>query len=106
MIALWKTKFLSKARRLVLVKSVLNNLPLYCLSLFRIPKVVAQKIISMQTRFFWYARARQRGIPLVSWEVIQKPKELGGLGVGDLIIKNAALLFKWWWRFNERGDSL
>ena len=37
---------------------------------------------------------------------IQKPKELGGLGVGDLIIENVALLFKWWWHFNERDDSL
>jgi len=27
------------------------------------------------------------------------PKKQGGLGVGDLMIKNAALLFKWWWRY-------
>jgi len=31
--------------------------------------------------------------------VVQRPKEKGGLGVGDLLLKNAALLFKWWWRF-------
>ena len=31
---------------------------------------------------------------------------MGGLGVGDLHIKNAALLFKWWWRFSESEDSL
>ncbi|MED6170375.1 hypothetical protein PIB30_030227 [Stylosanthes scabra] len=28
--------------------------------------------------------------------VQQKPKEHGGLGVGDLAMKNATLLFKWW----------
>lgn len=32
----------------------------------------------------------------MKWELIQRPRELGGLGVGDVIIKNAALLFKWW----------
>ena len=30
----------------------------------------------------------------MSWDIMQKPKDMGGLGVGDLIIKNAALLFK------------
>jgi len=31
--------------------------------------------------------------------VVQRPKKQGGLGVGDPMIKNAALLFKRWWRF-------
>ena len=45
-------------------------------------------------------------MPLVAWDVIQKSKHLGGLGVGDLVIKNAALLFNWWWRFLDGGDAL
>lgn len=28
-----------------------------------------------------------------------KTKENGGLGIGDLVLKNAGLLFKWWWHF-------
>ena len=105
-ITMWKAKFLSRAGRLVLIKFVLNNLPLYYLNLFKMPKSVARKIISMQRHFFWYSSDNQRGIPLVALEFIQKPKELGNLGVGDLTIKNAALLFKWWWRFNEHGDLI
>jgi len=31
--------------------------------------------------------------------VVQRPKTQGGLGVGDLLMKNAALLFKWRWRY-------
>lgn len=42
----------------------------------------------------------RKGLPLIKWGVIQKPKELGGLGVDDIIIKNAALLF------NGGGDFL
>ena len=30
---------------------------------------------------------------------MQRPKASGGLGVDDMIMKNAAMLFKWWWRF-------
>ena len=35
----------------------------------------------------------------MKWDIIQKRKKQGGLGVGDLVVKNAALLFKWWWKF-------
>ncbi|MED6155460.1 hypothetical protein PIB30_119178 [Stylosanthes scabra] len=37
----------------------------------------------------------------VKWDVIQRPRSLGGLGVGDVELKNLALLFKWWWRFDK-----
>jgi len=36
---------------------------------------------------------------VVKWEIVQKPKDKGGLGVVDFLLKNAALLFKWWWRY-------
>ena len=42
----WKANVLSKAGRIVLIKSVLNNLPMYYLSLFRMPKLVAKEIIA------------------------------------------------------------
>nr|XP_025625497.1 uncharacterized protein LOC112717769 [Arachis hypogaea] len=34
------------------------------------------------------------------------PKKLGGLGVGDTVVRNAALLFKWWWRFSKEECPL
>lgn len=36
----WKVNVLSKARHVVLVKYMLNNLPMYYLGLFRMPKAV------------------------------------------------------------------
>jgi len=32
--------------------------------------------------------------PLVKWNTVQKPKQQGGLGVGDLQIHNSSLLCK------------
>ena len=48
----WKAKLLSKASKTVLIKSMINNLPIYYLGLFRMPKYVAREIIAIQRRFF------------------------------------------------------
>ena len=47
----WNLKLLSIAGRLTLIKVVLNNLPIYYLGLFKMPKQVMRKIISLQSRF-------------------------------------------------------
>jgi len=60
---------------------------------------VAIEINKMQRRFLWSSKHDTKASVLVKWDVVQRPKKEGGLGVGDLVIRNAALLFKWWWRF-------
>ena len=95
-LALWKAKGLSRSGRLTLIKVVLNNLPMYYLSLFEIPRVVATRIVQIQGNFFWSSDEKKRGIPLVAWETIQR----------DLIVKNAELLFKWWWKFSDKSTPL
>ncbi|XP_072061954.1 uncharacterized protein [Arachis hypogaea] len=77
------------------------SLPVYYLSLYKMPKDVAEKPISLQRRFLWSKEGGRTGMALVKWEVVQAPKRLGGLGVGDAVIRNTALLFKWWWRFSK-----
>ncbi|GKV39565.1 hypothetical protein SLEP1_g47323 [Rubroshorea leprosula] len=47
-----------------------------------------------------------RKIPWVSWEMVCRSKEKGGLGVMDLRRRNWALLGKWWFRLGEGGESL
>ncbi|QHO37630.1 Putative ribonuclease H protein [Arachis hypogaea] len=102
----WKSRYLSKAEKLVLIKAVLNNLPMCYLNLFKMPKAVATKITSLQSRFFWEKSDGMKGMAIVSWSLIQKPKSHGGLGVGDLVLTNAALLFKWWWYFDKKECPL
>jgi len=102
----WKSSCLSRAGRLVLIKSVLNCLPIYYLSLFKMPKKVALEITKMQRKFLWGVNKEGRCNALVRWEVVQKSKKNGGLGVNDLLLKNAALLFKWWWRYACEEGSL
>ena len=102
----WKLKMLSRAGRLILIKSVLNNLSMYYLGLFKMPKQVVRKIISIQSKFFWEIKEGDLGMALVIWEIIQRPKKLGDLGVGDLVLKNTSMLFKWWWHFSVENAPL
>ncbi|MBO6365821.1 hypothetical protein, partial [Enterococcus faecalis] len=74
----WKARLLSRAGRLILIKVFLNNLPAYYLSLFKIPKMVAKRIVKLQRKFFWSGNEKS-GLPSIKWEVIQRPKQLGGL---------------------------
>ena len=98
-LASWKASCLSRAGKLILIKAVLNNLPVYYLSMFRIPKRVAKEINKIQRNFLWNGKQGGRSSALVRWEIVQRPKAKGGLGVGDLLLKNAALIFKWRWRY-------
>ena len=66
----WRASLLLKVRRLVLIKTVLNSLPNYYLGLFKMPKSVAKKIISLQTKFFWCKNNDKRCIASVSWKQI------------------------------------
>ena len=52
-LSVWKGRFLSMAGRICLINSVLTAIPLFYLSLFRVPASVCKRIISIQTRFLW-----------------------------------------------------
>ena len=106
-LASWKLRLLSRAGRLMLIKSVLNSLPVYFMSLFQMPKTVAAKIVKLQRRFFWGGSSGEsKCCPPVKWSDIELPREMGGLGVGNILHKNLILLFKWWWRFSETDNTL
>lgn len=51
-LAMWRCKLLSIAGRAQLITSVLNSLPLYFLSMFKVLVIVAKKIVSCKEGFF------------------------------------------------------
>lgn len=103
----WKAKTLLRVGRLPLIKSVFNTLPIYYMSMFKMPKSIAKKIMKLQRRFFWGDSLGHRiSIPAIKWSSNELPKELGGLRVGNIKHKNLILLFNWWWRFSVADCSL
>lgn len=89
-----------------MIHSVLESLPIYYLSLFKIPMRVASRIEKLMRDFLWEGCGEGKKDHLVKWEVVSRPRNLGGLAVGNIITRNIALLGKWLWRFPLERDSL
>ncbi|XP_077252684.1 uncharacterized protein LOC143892103 [Tasmannia lanceolata] len=101
----WKMNLISRGGRLVLVKAVLANIPIYFLSLFKYPISVVLRIEKIQRRFLWGGSSESKGIPLVKWERVCLPFKNGGLGIRRIREFNHALLGKWLWRFGVEQDQ-
>ncbi|RVW76004.1 hypothetical protein CK203_052807 [Vitis vinifera] len=52
-LALWKRQFISKGGRLTLIWSTLASMPIYLMSLMRIPRVVRLRLEKIQRDFLW-----------------------------------------------------
>jgi len=89
----WKRLYLSKAVRLMLIKSMLSNLPTYFLSLFPIPFGVTNRIEKLSRNFLWGGLDNESKFRLVNWKKVCT-LYLGGLGIRSLLTFNQALLRK------------
>jgi len=84
--------------RLIILKSVLQAMPLYLFSVMVAPKHVLKAIRNIQRNFLWGGATQARKWPLVSWGKICKEKSKGGLGLRDPLTLNNILNAKLWWR--------
>ena len=49
----WKRRCLSMAGRICLIRSVLSSIPLFFMSLFKLPSGVVEKLVRIQRNFLW-----------------------------------------------------
>ncbi|KAE8716021.1 RING finger protein [Hibiscus syriacus] len=102
----WKASSLSMAGRLVLIKSVLSSLPIFFLSIFKMPSSICLRLNSLLSNFLWGGGVDKKKMHWVSWDKVYRPLSVGGLGVTDLSLLNRALLGKWIWKFANDTNSL
>lgn len=74
----WKRGYISKGGKMTLIKSTLQNLPVYFMSLFRIPSSVAKRLEKIQRNFLWDGIGDEKKIHLVKWEMVCRLKRAGG----------------------------
>ena len=105
-LASWKGKHLSWGGRVILLNFVLSSLPLYFMSVFRLPKWVLSRIDQLRHVFLWKGEETvSRFYCLVNWDSVCWSKEQGSLGIKSLEQVNLALLTKWAWKFNVGSTS-
>ncbi|KAJ0878597.1 putative RNA-directed DNA polymerase [Helianthus annuus] len=105
-LSLWKAALLSIGGRVTLIRSVLESLPTYFMSLYKAPKKVIKDLESIIKKFLWGGSSNVRKTHWVAWDRVTLPRKAGGLGLSKLADINAALLCKWVWRFKNEPDSL
>ncbi|GJS86196.1 RNA-directed DNA polymerase, eukaryota, reverse transcriptase zinc-binding domain protein [Tanacetum coccineum] len=102
----WKMKTLSIGGRLTLLKSVLGSMPIYHMSIFKVPMSVLHRLESIRCQFFNGHDLNSKKTSWVKWKNVLASKEKGGLGVSSLYALNRGLMFKWVWRFFTQNTSL
>ncbi|XP_026436616.1 uncharacterized protein LOC113334617 [Papaver somniferum] len=101
----WQGINLHEVGRTTMVKVVLNIVPMYQISTFKIPNTLIKKLDTLQ-RKFWLGYKSNRGLNLIGWHNLSISKDLGGLEFRDLEMLNHALLTKIPWRIFQNSDHL
>ncbi|KAL8549530.1 hypothetical protein ACS0TY_008385 [Phlomoides rotata] len=102
----WKSKILSQAGKLTIVKSVVQAIPTYLMPCFIIPKTIIEQIEFVIARFLWGQKKDERRVHWLKWDVLCRDTEDGGLGLRRLGDFNLALLAKQGWRLMTDESSL
>jgi len=90
----WKESIISKGGKEVFIKSVVQAIPQFAMSIFKILVSLCKSIEKKIARFWWQNDSRKSGIHWKSWEVLKTGKQMGGLGFQDLVAFNKAMLGK------------
>ncbi|CAJ2640848.1 unnamed protein product [Trifolium pratense] len=102
----WRGRALSRAGKEVMIKSVLQAIPSYVMSVYLLPDSTIKDIERMMNSFWWGGGAHNKGIRWLAWDRMTYPKTQGGMGFRDLHSFNLAMIAKQGWKIMTQAHSL
>lgn len=75
----WCNNMLSQAGREVLMKAVLQVIPVFTITIFSIPQVLCRELDSPMAWLWWEVTERSKKVYWISWKKMVSPKHPGGL---------------------------
>jgi hypothetical protein len=101
----WKGRLMNKFGQLTLVKMTLSVMPTHTAICLELPYWVQKTMIKIMKSFLWTGTDTvQGGKCLVAWSRVQRPRQLGGLGVLDPPLFGRALQMRWLWLQHTDAD--
>jgi hypothetical protein len=86
----WKTSLLSIAGRVQLVRSVIQSMLTYSISIYSWPSSLLKDLEKCIRNFIWSGDIEKRKLVTISWKKLCRPMDQGGLNLRSLISLNTA----------------
>jgi hypothetical protein len=102
----WDDNHISQAAKEILIKAVAQAIPVYVMSVFKLPLGLCDELTKMIRRYWWGAEKGKRKIHWLAWDIMLRPKDYGGVGFKDMRLFNQALLARQAWRLIQFPDTL
>ncbi|PNY14675.1 ribonuclease H [Trifolium pratense] len=102
----WRGRALSRAGKEVMIKSVLQAIPAYVMSVYLLPDAIIKDIERMMNSFWWGGGTNNKGIRWMAWDRMAIPKGQGGMGFRDLHSFNLAMIAKQGWNIMTKPHTL
>jgi hypothetical protein len=101
----WKASLLSMAGRVQLVRSVIQSMLIYSITIYSWPVSLIKSIEKEVKNFIWSGDVGKRKLVTVAWKKICRPFSQGGLNIRSLTCLNKASNLKLCWSLFHSDSS-